>query len=53
MSNLHERGKKQFKKLFSKEGVENFEDMLIVLEVFLQTEQHITTSRLVELLHDP
>ncbi|MDY6903840.1 MAG: transcriptional repressor [Thermodesulfobacteriota bacterium] len=50
MSNLHEREKEQFKKLFSNEGVDNFDEMLTVLEVFLQTEQHITASELVSLL---
>jgi Fur family ferric uptake transcriptional regulator len=50
MRQLHSQEKEQFKKLFQQERVENFEDRLKVLEVFLSTEKHITADDLVERL---
>lgn len=52
MKKIHEREKEQFKKLFEQEGIDDFENRFHVLEVFLQTEQHITASDLVALLKE-
>jgi len=40
MNLLHAREKEQFKKLFSQERVENFDNRLKVLEAFLSIEGH-------------
>lgn len=50
MKQIHVQEKKQFKKLFKQEQIDNFEDRFKVLEVFLQTEQHVTIDELVKLL---
>ncbi|MEJ2098382.1 MAG: transcriptional repressor [Desulfobacterales bacterium] len=50
MKQIHIREKEQFKKLFRQEQIDNFEDRFKVLEVFLQTESHVTIAELVELL---
>ncbi len=52
MKKIHEQEKEQFKKLFQQEGIDDFENRFHVLEVFLQTEDHITASDLVGLLKD-
>lgn len=52
MKRLHNREKEQFKKLFKQDNIENFEDRFKILEVFLQTERHVTVSDLVQLLED-
>jgi Fur family ferric uptake transcriptional regulator len=52
MKRVHSREKEQFKKLFQQENIENFEDRFKILEVFLQTERHVTVSELVQLLND-
>jgi Fur family ferric uptake transcriptional regulator len=52
MKRLHEQEKKQFKKLFKQEQIADFENRLIVLEAFLQTEKHVTVSELTALLTD-
>ena len=52
MKRIHSREKKQFEKLFKQEDIDNFEDRYKILEVFLQTERHLTANELVELLHD-
>src|SRR6056297_2879607 len=49
---VHEKEKEQFKKLFHKEGIDEFENRFQVLEAFLQTEEHITTSDLAALLKE-
>lgn len=49
---LHEREKKQFKKLFNEEERKDFDDRLIILEVFLQTDNHITVSQLKSVLQE-
>lgn len=48
MKQIHRQEKEQFKKLFSQENIEQFEDRFTVLEAFLQTERHVTVSELVE-----
>lgn len=50
MKQTHVQEKKQFKKLFKQEQIENFEDRFKVLETFLQTEKHVTVDKLVLLL---
>ncbi|OQX62685.1 MAG: Fur family transcriptional regulator [Desulfococcus sp. 4484_241] len=50
MTRLHAREKAHFRRLFENEGVSDFDDILKVLDVFLETEEHITSSQLIELL---
>lgn len=50
MKRIHSREKDQFKKLFKQENIDNFEDRYKILEVFLQTERHITAKELMQLL---
>lgn len=47
---IHKQEKEQFIKLFEKERIDRFEDRLAILEVFLHSEQHMTTSELGELV---
>jgi Fur family ferric uptake transcriptional regulator len=50
MKQIHIQEKKQFKKLFKQEQIDNFEDRFKVLEAFLQTEKHVTIDELVKFL---
>ncbi len=50
MNQIHKHEKEQFKKLFKQEHFEKFEDRFSVLDTFMQTEQHVTVTELVELL---
>lgn len=50
MKQIHLQEKEQFKKLFKQEYIDNFEDRFKILEVFLQTEKHVTVDELTELL---
>ena len=50
MKQIHVQEKQQFKKLFKQEHIDNFEDRFKVLEVFLQTEKHVSVNELVERL---
>ena len=50
MKQIHIQEKEQFKKLFKQEQIDDFEDRFKILEVFLQTEQHVTVDELVKLL---
>ena len=50
MNTRHEQEKKQFKRLFKKEGVDDFEKRFIVLECFLQTEKHVTCEEIHDLM---
>ncbi|MFC1812052.1 transcriptional repressor [Thermodesulfobacteriota bacterium] len=52
MKQIHNREKEQFKKLFKQEYIDNFEDRYKILEVFLQTERHITADDLIQLLEE-
>jgi Fur family transcriptional regulator, ferric uptake regulator len=52
MKRVHGREKEQFKKLFKQENIDAFEDRFKILEVFLQTEQHLTVSELVQHLNE-
>jgi len=51
MQQIHKQEKEQFKKLFKEKKIDRFEDRFKVLGVFLQTEQHVTTEELTELLN--
>lgn len=51
MNRIHDQEKEQFKKLFRHEGIRNYRDSLAVLDVFLDTEQHVTSDELTALLH--
>ncbi len=50
MKQIHRQEKEQFKKLFKQENVDRFTDRFRVLEVFLQTENHVTVSELSDIL---
>lgn len=52
MKQIHNQEKQQFKKLFKQELIDNFEDRFKILEVFLQTERHVTAGELVQILED-
>ena len=52
MKQIHIQEKQQFKKLFKQEHIDNFENRFKVLEVFLQTEKHVTVNELVERLEN-
>jgi len=52
MKHIHRQEKQQFKKLFKQEYIDVFEDRFNILEVFLQTEKHLTSSELIELLEE-
>jgi Fur family ferric uptake transcriptional regulator len=50
MKPVHSEEKKQFKKLFQQEHVDRFEDRFRVLQVFLETEHHVTAAELHQML---
>jgi Fur family ferric uptake transcriptional regulator len=50
MQHIHRQEKKQFKKLFQQEHIDRFEDRFHILEIFLQTEEHLTADELIEVL---
>ncbi len=50
MKHIHNQEKDQFKKLFKQDHIDKLEDRFNVLEVFLQTEQHVTLDELYQLL---
>ena len=52
MKNIHSQEKEQFKKLFKQRKIDRFEDSLKILDVFLETERHVTTNELIQLLHE-
>ena len=52
MIRTHKQEKKQFEKLFKKENIDNFEDRFKVLEAFLQTENHLTSAELTQILNE-
>lgn len=52
MKRVHSQEKEQFKKLFKQENIDAFEDRFKILEVFLQTERHLTVSELIQLLDE-
>ena len=50
MKQVHSHEKEQFKKLFKQENISDFENRFKILEVFLQTENHVTVNELIQLL---
>lgn len=52
MKLIHVSEREQFKKLFQQDYIDRFEDRFNILEVFLQTEQHVTAAELATLLED-
>ena len=52
MKYIHRQEHEQFKKLFTHEHTDNIEDRFKILEAFLQTEQHVTSAELVQILND-
>lgn len=50
MKHIHNQEKDQFKKLFKQEHIDKFEERFKILEIFLQTEHHVTANELVQLL---
>jgi Fur family ferric uptake transcriptional regulator len=49
MQQIHLQEKEQFQKLFEQEDIDNLEDRIKVLEVFLQTERHISDQELIKI----
>lgn len=52
MKRIHDREKQQFKKLYKQEDIDDFEDRFKILEVFLQTERHVTIGELIQILDE-
>jgi len=52
MKHIHRQEKQQFKKLFKQEYIDVFEDRFNILEIFLQTEKHLTIDELIKLLEE-
>lgn len=52
MTRTHNQEKQQVKKLFLQEDIDNFEDRFKILDVFLQTERHVTANELAKLLEE-
>jgi len=52
MKRTHIQEKKQFEKLFKQGNIDNFEDRFKVLEAFLQTENHVTSAELTQMLNE-
>lgn len=52
MKQIHLQEKEQFKILFKQEDIDRFEDRFIILELFLQTEQHLTLDQLSDYLKE-
>ena len=52
MKPVHSEEKKQFRKLFQQENIDRFEDRFKLLQVFLETEHHVTATELHQMLVD-
>jgi Fur family ferric uptake transcriptional regulator len=52
MKHIHRQEHEQFKKLFTHEHTDNIEDRFKILDAFLQTEQHVTSAELVQILNE-
>jgi Fur family ferric uptake transcriptional regulator len=50
MQQIHVQEKEQLKKLFDQEGLDHLEERINILEVFLQTEKHLSAAELVDLM---
>jgi Fur family ferric uptake transcriptional regulator len=52
MDPIHQQEKRQFKRLFEKEGIDQIEDRMAILGVFLGQEEHISFRNLMGLLDE-
>ena len=52
MKEIHTHERQQFQKLFKQEKIDRFDDRFKMLEVFLQTEKHVTVNSLWLILRD-
>lgn len=52
MQHIHDMEQQQFSRLFTEEGIDRVSDRLDILRVFLSTEEHIASARLIELLNN-
>ncbi|UCH20527.1 MAG: transcriptional repressor [Deltaproteobacteria bacterium] len=52
MKHIHKQEKDQFKKLFKQDHIDKFEERFIVLEIFLQSEHHVTANELYLILEN-
>lgn len=50
MTDTHEQEKKQFKRLFAQQGVDQFDMRFTVLDAFLKLEHHVTIQEIMEQL---
>lgn len=50
MTDTHEQEKKQFKRLFAQQGVDQFDMRFMVLDAFLKLEHHVTIQEIMEQL---
>lgn len=50
MADTHEQEKKQFKRLFQQQGVDQFDLRFMVLDAFLKLEHHVTIQEIMEQL---
>ncbi len=48
---LHGNEKEQFRKLFNRDRIDRFEERFAIVNIFLQTEQHVTSSELLLFLN--
>ncbi len=49
---IHNQEKQQFRKLFSQENIDRFEDRYRILEILLQTEHHLSEAEVTEMLNE-
>lgn len=49
---IHKQEKEQFIKLFKQDRIDRFQDRLVVLEIFLRTEHHVTAQELAQLVNE-
>ena len=47
---IHAQEKEQFKRLFEQENIDNLEERMLVVETFLQTEDHISEQELLKII---
>ncbi|MDD2389578.1 MAG: transcriptional repressor [Desulfobacterales bacterium] len=52
MEQVHSREKEQFKKLFQNEVVDQIDEKYQILEVFLQSERHVTVAEMSRILNE-
>ena len=52
MQSIHLQEKEQFRKLFEQEDIDCLEERLKILEVFLQTERHVSESELYDIIEE-